>query len=361
MVKRSKIAIIGTNGLPAIYGGFETLTNYLTIYLKDNFEITVYCSKTPKEKRIKLFNDAKLIYLPFRANGYQSVIFDIISIIHAWFSADKLLILGSSGALIFPFKVFFKKSLVLNIGGIDWGRSKWNFWIKKYIQFAEWLCVKFSDIVITDNRHIQNLYRQYYNCESILIEYGGDHTKKLSLTPDCKNKYPFLQVPYILSVSRAQSDNNIHILIDAFIKMPDRNLVIISNWHTSDYGKDLITRFSNQYPNIHLVDAIYDINELDQVRSNAWLYVHSHSFCGTAPSLVEAMNLELPIVCFNAETNIETTENRSLYFKNAEELIKIIQEIDEEKLKTLRKVLSEIASRRYNWKIISEKYYNCLK
>ena len=361
MNKKEKVAIIGTNGLPAKYGGFETLTNYLTINLKDYFELIVYCSKTPKKKQLHSFNGARLIYFPFRANGYQSVIFDIVSIIHAWFTVDKLLVLGSSGALIFPFKIFFKKRLVLNIGGIDWGRSKWNFWIKKYIQFAEWLCVKFSDVVITDNKHIQSLYRQYYHCESVLIEYGGDHTKKLALNNDCKRRYPFLKDPYILSVSRAQSDNNIHVLIEAFIQLPDRIIVIISNWQTSEYGKELLTKYRLKYPNIHLVDAIYDINELDQIRSNSWLYIHSHSFCGTAPSLVEAMNLELPIICFNAETNIETTENRSIYFKDAEELIKIIREINEEKLDKLRKSLHEIASRRYKWNIIAEKYYNCLK
>jgi glycosyltransferase involved in cell wall biosynthesis len=361
MAKKVKVAIIGTNGLPAKYGGFETLTNYLTINLKDNFDFIVYCSKTSKANRLRTYNDAKLIYLPLRANGYQSVIFDIISILHAWFTVDKLLILGSSGALIFPFKVLFRKRIVLNIGGIDWGRSKWSFLVKKYIHFAEWLCVKFSDVVITDNKHIQKLYKQYYNCDSVLIEYGGDHTKKLDLDNDLFIKYPFLRNPYILNVSRAQSDNNIHMLIEAFIKIPYRNLVIISNWQTSDYGKEILIKNRNKYPNIHLVDAIYDIDELDRIRSNAWLYIHSHSFCGTAPSLVEAMNLKLPIICFYAETNIETTENKSLYFKNEEELLTILAGITEDKLDTIKKDLFEIASRRYKWNIISEKYYNCLK
>ena len=68
-----KVAIIGANGLPARYGGFETLTHHLTLNLKNDFDFIVYCSKTPKTKRLKQFNGVKLKYLPFKANGWQSV------------------------------------------------------------------------------------------------------------------------------------------------------------------------------------------------------------------------------------------------------------------------------------------------
>ena len=104
ILRKERIARIGTNGLPAKYGGFETLADYLTQYLQPDFDFLVYCSKTPKDNRLKTFNSARLVYLPFRANGYQSVIYDIVSIIHAWATADKLLILGNSGALIFPLR-----------------------------------------------------------------------------------------------------------------------------------------------------------------------------------------------------------------------------------------------------------------
>ena len=134
MEKKEVVGIIGTNGLPAQYGGFETLTHQLTLCLKDDFDFVVYCSKTPKIKRLNTFNNAKLLYSPFKANGWQSVIFDISTIIHAWFTVDKLLILGTSGALVFPFKFLSRKKLVLNVGGIDWGRSKWSYPVKKFIR-----------------------------------------------------------------------------------------------------------------------------------------------------------------------------------------------------------------------------------
>lgn len=355
------VAIIGTNGLPARYGGFETLTHHLTKNLADDYNFVVYCSKTKAEERLESFNGARLIYLPLKANGWQSVLYDIITIIHAWFHFDKLLILGSSGALILPFKVFFKKRIVLNIGGIDWGRSKWSYLVQKYIQLSEKICVRFSDVVITDNAHIQALYKQYYNVESELIEYGGDHVVRAQLTEGAIAKYPFLKEKYILSVSRAQSDNNLHMLLDAFETMPDYKLVLISNWHTSKYGEDLKQKFLNKFDNIVILDAIYNQEELDIIRSTASLYIHSHSFCGTAPSLVEAMNLELPIICYKAQTNVETTEGKSYYFQNEGELKELIDSVfSNEKLVQLGKDMKAIADRRYTWSRIAQKYKACL-
>jgi len=125
----------------------------LTLHLRDKYDFVVYCSSTPRSERLNTFNGAKLKYLPLRANGYQSVIYDVVSIIHAWFTVDKLLVLGNSGAMIFPLRGLARKRIVLNIGGIDWGRSKWNYLTQKFIQLCEKLCVKFADVVITDNRY----------------------------------------------------------------------------------------------------------------------------------------------------------------------------------------------------------------
>jgi len=358
---KEKVAIIGTNGLPARYGGFETLADHLTRNLKEEFEFVVYCSTTPKSKRCDTFNGAKLVYLPFRANGYQSVIYDIISIIHAWFTSDKLLILGHSGAMVFPFKVFARKKIVMNIGGIECGRNKWSGLTRKFLQFSEWLCVKFSDVIITDNKHIQKLCQDRYKIKSVLIEYGGDHVLNTDITQDYRDKYPFLGEEYALSVSRAESDNNIHMLLSAYERMQDKKLVIISNWEISEYGLNLKEKYLGKHSNIILLDAIYRQDELDAIRRNSAFYIHSHSLCGTAPSLVEAMNLELPIICYKAQTNIETTENKSIYFESDDELIEVVNSIDKQRSQILRKELKKIAGRRYTWRIIADKYADCLR
>ncbi len=122
----------------------------------------------------------------------------------------------------------------------------------------------------------------------------------------------------------------------------------------------MYTENAGKYANIILLSAIYDQKELNTIRSNAALYLHTHSMCGTAPSLVEAMYLGLPVICFKVPTNLETTEYKSVYFESVPELVNILKKMDATTLNQLRTDLNEIALRRYNWKRISDIYKDCI-
>jgi len=361
---KKKVAIIGTNGLPAKYGGFETLVNYLTLKLNKDFDLIVYCSKINTENQVSEFNNSKLVYLPFKANGWQSLIYDAISIIHAFFSFDVLIILGSSGVIAFPFKIFFSKKIIFNIGGIEWQKvrgvkllAKVEVSVKK---FFEKICVNYSDFVIADNQVIYDYVKNHYNTECVLAEYGGDHAFYTPITQFLMDKYPFVSNKYDISVSRAQEDMNIHMLLEAYKNIPQRNLVVISNWEISEYGRKLKNEFKNKFKNIFLLDAVYDIEVINALRSNATLYLHSHSLCGTAPSLVEAMSLGLPVICFDVETNRATTEDKSLYFLDSTSLATLLRNLDTDKIFILGKQMKEIADRKYTWQRITEIYKNLL-
>ena len=158
-----------------------------------------------------------------------------------------------------------------------------------------------------------------------------------------------------MSVSRAQPDNNLHLLLEAFSKTPDNNLVLVSNWDKFDYGIKLKKKYVN-FNNIYIVEAIYNLSILDTIRSNAKAYIHSHTYCGTAPSLVEAMNLGLPIISFKVDTNIKTTENKAKFFTTSNDLIKVVNSISDSEIIDLGNKMKEIAKRRYSWEIISNKY-----
>jgi len=363
---KKKVAIIGTNGLPAKYGGFETLVNYITLNLNNDHNLIVYCSKTSQENQLNEFNRSKLVYLPFKANGWQSLIYDAVSIFHALLKFDVLIILGSSGVIAFPFKIFFnKKKIIFNIGGIEWQKVRGTKFLAKIEvplkKLFEKICVSFSDIVVADNKVIYDYVANNYNSECVLAEYGGDHAKFISISENKSEKYPFIKNQYDISVSRAQEDMNIHVLLEAYKNIPERNLVIISNWEITEYGKNLKNEFKGRFKNIHLLDAIYDIDELNMLRSNASIYLHSHSLCGTAPSLVEAMFIGLPVICFDVDTNRATTEEKSLYFNNAASLSALLKEIDQNEIDKLGKRMKEIADRRYYWGRITEIYKNLIQ
>jgi glycosyltransferase involved in cell wall biosynthesis len=361
---KKKLAIIGTNGIPAKHGGFETLSEYLVTFLNDDYNITVYCSKTPKEKQLKTYLNSRLVYLPFKANGWQSMTYDAISIFHAFMSADVLLILGFSGVFAFPFKMIFRKKIVFNIGGIEWqkvrGRKAFASIEVAVKKWFERICVRFSDVIIADNQALCDYVTATYNIEPVLAEYGGDHAKFHPVNDNYLRKYPFLERNYDISVSRAQEDMNIHLLLDSYKDLPHRKLVVVSNWDTSQYGITLKEKYKDKYPNIYIQDAVYDLNEINAIRSNSSIYFHTHSLCGTAPSLTEAMSLGLPVICYDVDTNRATTEGKSFYFKDKDSLIKILSEIDPDRIGRLGEDMREIAERRYTWKRIVSIYKNSI-
>ena len=353
---KKKIAIIGSKGLPANYGGFETLTNYISLYQGKNYDITVFCDKTNKKSNVKTFNGVNLKYLPLDANGIQSIPYDIIAIILSWFKYDSLLILGTPGVIIIPFlKIFKKTNTIINFGGLEWKRDKWNFLGKWFLKKSEAIAIKHATHIVADNQYFVNYIKSEYNKETKLIEYGGDHVKELQATNEIIKEYPFLNKEYFLSVSRAQYDNNLHLLLEAFSKMQDKTLVLISNWNNFEYGKDLKLKYKD-FSNIYMVDAIYDLSILDVIRTNCTAYIHSHTYCGTAPSLVEAMNLSLPIISFKNDTNPFTTENKAIFFSDVNELIKVISELNKDDLIKMKSEIKKIADSRYTWDRIGKLY-----
>lgn len=355
---KNKIAIIGTVGLPANYGGFETLTNHLVSNLNSKYDFTVYCSgkRYGKTERIPSYKGARLKYLPFNANGIQSIIYDSISILHALFYADVLLILGVAGAWILPFvRLFTNKRVIISIDGIEWKRDKWNRLAKMYLWVAERIAVKYSHIDISDNESIQDYTALRYGSLSRIVEYGGDHIEYAEPTNKDFENYPFLTSQYAVKVCRIEPENNVHVVLEAFTKIKNKRLVIIGNWNHSDYGRNLKQMYAS-CKNIFMLDPIYDQRTLDVIRGGAVLYIHGHSAGGTNPSLVEAMNLELPILAFNVSYNRTTTENKAAYFKGVEEIEEYVTNKSMHDLKANAIVMKNIANRRYKWAIIAQKY-----
>lgn len=356
---KPRLAIIGCTGLPARYGGFETLANFLVQHLGRKYDITVYCSTKYyfQKKRPRTYKKARLHYIPLNANGYQSILYDQISMIHALFNAQVLLLLGVSGALLIPFiKLFSKKPIVVNIDGLEWKRDKWNIIVKRYLKFSESIAVRFADSIIADNKAIQDYVRKEYCKEAILIEYGADHALRLKKYNSFAQRYPFVKDDYAFTVCRIEPENNIHLILEAFAKSPNHNLVIVGIWNHNQYGKTLRDKYSS-CANITMLDPIYEQVRLDIIRSNCSVYLHGHSAGGTNPSLVEAMYLARPIIAFNVSYNFETTEGKASYFRNVEDLVIAMNEMTIAKRKEISQAMYEIAHRRYRWEEISAKYH----
>ena len=353
-----RIAIIGTAGVPCRYGGFETLAHQLVSNLQDQFAFTVYCSGKlyKKDERPATWKGARLHYLPMSANGISSVVYDILSLFHALFVADVVLMLGVSGGLAVPFvRLFTRKKIIVHIDGQEWRRAKWGGAARWFLKLSERVAVRFAHADIADNAVIKDYTARHYKTLSMLMAYGGDHASKQPLSKQTLKRFPFLGSPYAFKVARIEPENHIHTIVEAFACLPRYQLVVVGNWDHSAYGRNLRERFAD-CKNLHLLDPIYDQQQLDELRSNCHMYLHGHSAGGTNPSLVEAMHLGLPVVSFDVGYNRATTHNQAIYFKNMRELILLVPRLSLTELLNTGFRMKKLAAQHYCWATIAQSY-----
>ena len=350
-----KIAIIGTQGIPAQYGGFESLAeNLVTKQCAKDIQYTVYCSEKAYKNKLKQYKQALLEYVNFDANGAQSIVYDILSLIRATKRNDVVLVLGVSGCCVLPIYRLFarKKRLLVNIDGLEHRREKWGKWTKKFLKFSEKMAVKYADVIIADNKGIQAYVKDEYDKDSELIAYGGNHVLRnvdAQLETNVLKKYVLFPKDYAITVCRIEPENNCHDILEAFSKT-NKKMVFIGNWNRSNYGRLLKDKYT-KCPNISILDPIYDIDILYILRKNAGMYIHGHSAGGTNPSLVEAMFFNSPILCYDVVYNRETTEQQAYYWANVDELVNLLKRTD-----LSAEAMNIIAHNKYTWETITMKY-----
>jgi len=356
-----KISIIGTVGVPASYGGFETLVENLVIYSDQNRRIeslTVYCSaKAYPDGKPRLLN-AKLRYIPLGANGVQSIPYDIWCLLSAvWQRADTILLLGVSGAIALPFvRIISSARVVTNIDGVEWKRKKWRGAAKWFLRLSEKLAVRFSHEVIADNQGIADYVAKTYGRPCHVIAYGGDHA--IAAKPASISQ---LNLPdhYAFSLCRIEPENNTHLILEAFSTQSSLPLVFVGNWKSSLYGRELLLKFG-AISQLYLLDPIYDLGILRQLRADAKLYIHGHSAGGTNPSLVEMMHFGVPIMAFDCVFNRYTMEGKGTYFDSSKDLQSCLDNFDTNALKVIDVEMQKIAQSQYTWEEIGAQYFKLL-
>jgi glycosyltransferase involved in cell wall biosynthesis len=340
-------SIIGTVGVPACYGGFETLVENLLDENDGDKLITVYCSSKHYTEKPRKYKNAHLHYIPLNANGAQSIFYDIWSLCHAGFKGSKnILLLGVSGAICLPFiRLFTQTKIVTNIDGLEWRRDKWGTFAKKFLKLSEKIAVKYSDVIVADNTAISDYIKSEYNCDSQVIAYGGDHALTDVLTLSDNN--------YALALCRIEPENNVELILESFSRT-NKNLKFIGNWDNSEFGRKMKSKYQ-AFENIDIISPMYELDLLFELRQKCSFYVHGHSAGGTNPSLVEMMHFNKNILAFDCNYNRASTEGQADYFADVDELV---NKIDQATSIDNADCMKEIAQRRYTWKIVKQQYFD---
>jgi hypothetical protein len=236
----AQVAIVGTVGLPAGYGGFETLAANLVLYAERHnmpCAIDVYCSGRAYPDRSAEWHGAQLRYVPLDANGAISPLYDFWSMLLAgWRGADAILVLGVSGAVALPLlRLLTRSRYIVNVDGIEWRREKWSKLASRFLRLSEAFAARFAHVVISDNQAIVDHIQDSYGRSSILIPYGGDHAadtggSMIEAAAMVANSWQ----RYALMLCRIEPENNVHVILDSFSRDSGLPLVAVGNWQASD-------------------------------------------------------------------------------------------------------------------------------
>ena len=356
-----KIAILGTVGVPACYGGFETLAENLVHYHARHAlqaKLTVWCSAKDYAEHPSRYKNAELRYIGLRANGVQSVPYDFVSLWQAVRSGhDRIVLLGVSGALALPLiRMISKARIVTNIDGIEWKREKWSGLARIFLRLSERAAVYFSHAIIADNQAIADHVRESYRRGCHVIAYGGDHALAHAEKAVAPAGFPDT---YALALCRIEPENHAHTILEAWAQL-DTPLVFVGNWANSPYGRELKARYA-KHTNLYLLDPVYEPEKLHALRSRASVYVHGHSAGGTNPSLVEMMHFGIPVLAHGCLFNRHSTEGKTRYFETSTDLVREAQALTPEQSATIGADMLEIARRRYTWDQVGRAYFELLE
>jgi len=319
-----KIAILGTRGIPNNYGGFEQFAEYLSVGLVDKgHDVFVYNSHNHifKESIYKGVNIIHCFDPEYLIGTSGQFLYDLNCIINCRKSNfDIILQLGYTSSSIWNGIMPKNSSLVTNMDGIEWKRSKFSNKVLKFLKYAERLAVKYSDYFISDSIGIQKYLLEEYEVESTYIPYGAEKMGHPDL--DILNTYNLSKYNYDIVVARMEPENNIEMILEGFMQSKkDRDLVIIGSLKT-DFGKYVSEKYDDR--KITYLGFVSGIKNLNSLRYFSNLYFHGHSVGGTNPSLLEAMASNSLICAHDNIFNKSILEKDAYYFTNFEQISDLI-------------------------------------
>lgn len=357
-MSEKNVFIIGSKGIPANYGGFETFVENLT-NKKLNKNIKYHIACRGNDSRQFLYNNARCFNVKVPNIGpAKAVYYDIIALKSSfkYIKENKLKnpVIYILACRIGPFILHYKKKLqklggilYVNPDGHEWKRQKWNWLIKKYWKFSEKLMVKHADLLICDSKNIENYIKENYNKynpNTTFIAYGSDMIKSSLGDNDDKvtNWYKEKNVKaneYYLAVGRFVPENNYEIMIKEFMKSNiKKDFVLITDVRRNKFYEELRkkTNFEND-KRIKFVGTVYDRELLKKIRENAYGYIHGHSVGGTNPSLLEALSYTKLNLLYDVGFNKEVAKDAAMYWNKEESLSRLLNKLNEMPIEDINK------------------------
>jgi glycosyltransferase involved in cell wall biosynthesis len=352
-----RIGILGTRGIPNVYGGFEQFAQFLALGLQQKgYEVYVYNS-SEHPFREKKWNGIHIIH----CGDWEKKIGTAGQFIYdyncfrdaARRDYDVLLQLGYTSSSVWHRLWPGKAVNVINMDGLEWKRSKYNRVTRKFLRLAERWAVKYGDVLIADSIGIRDYIEQQYGRSSIYIPYGADIPKQFD--PEVPGRYGLGRDGYYLLMARMEPENNIEMIIRGWLESEKKKPLLLIGNPGNAFGKYL--QASYRHERLHFIGAIYEAAVVNALRHYSSLYLHGHSVGGTNPSLLEAMACGCTIAAHDNAFNKAILNGEGWYFSSTRDVMDILDSPpDPAIIAGCRQKNIEKIGRLYSWESIINQY-----
>ncbi|MFN7989588.1 MAG: glycosyltransferase [Thermoanaerobaculia bacterium] len=358
-----KVALLGTRGVPAAYGGFETLAEELSVRLAARgHDVTVYARRGCVREEVPSFRGVRVVFAPTVRHKYlETVVHGVTSgLLAAAEGYDAVLVCNGANALSCRLPRLFGSGtrILLNVDGLERNRRKWNRLGKAVYALSERLSCVLPDVVVTDASEIRRYYRERYGKESAFVPYGSDLPAPTDLAVlDSLGLEPG---SYVLYVSRFEPENNPDAVVRAFRGLPgDRRLVLVGAAPYADRFIAGLRAEAEKDPRVLLPGAVYG-DGYRALLAHAAAYVHATEVGGTHPALVEAMGFGRPVLVHDTPENREVAGEAALFWdaRRPETLARLLASLlpDAARREALGAAAKRRADERFRWDDVTTAY-----
>ena len=359
LVTNLKISILGTRGIPARYGGFETCVEEIAVRLvRRRHEVTVYCRTENPSARHREYKGVELIDVPAFSRRFIAAPFNSFTttVLGSLSDADILHYFGCGNALFSLLGRLVNKSTVLTVDGLEWNRQGYSWFARAYLRsFAE-LAMVFPSRTIADSESSQRWYQSRTGVAPEYIPYGTELSRGIDV--DVLKKYGLEEDRYVLFAGRLVYEKGVHTLVEAFKSVKtDLKLVVVGEAPESE---DYIAGLKKSADGRTMFLGYLYGDDFETVRNAALLYVHPSLLDGTSISLLGAMGAGRAIISSDIRENQDVAGDSAIYFRRGEsaDLSQKLQDIlkDPDRIEKLGKASLERASRLYDWDTVTNEY-----
>jgi len=359
-----KIAILGTRGIPARYGGFETFAEELSARLVERgYDVTVYCEDHGGERPAR-YRGINLVYLPVHRLGpLTTILFDLACLWHARKDYDVVYMLGyGAGAFCFLPRLWGSE-VWINMDGVEWARSKWNGVAKLWFRMMEAAAMRTPDRVIADAQgiltHLRSRHMRMPAAD--VIAYGAP---VVETAPDVRflDRWQLEPGKYYLIVCRLEPENTVREMVSWYLQSETRlPLVVVGGIDPpTGYVSELLRMNDGR---VRFVGSVYEKDVLTALRWHSLGYFHGHTVGGTNPSLLEALGCGNVVIAKSNIYNHEVAGSAAFFFNSGSSIPKIMQTIESssaKQLDLLKTAARERVRRKYGWNSIADSYSRLL-